>query len=711
MGRMLRQGRSFSGRERNCLFLNTGLNTGNDTRKGLSKGAGYTPDKGRFATISAVSGLDFLDDGRAVALVDWDHDGDVDLWTSNRNAPRLRFLRNDTPCGNHFLALRLVGNGTSSPRDAIGARVEVVTARAKRLKTLRAGEGFLAQSSKWLHFGLGQDDRVEAVTVRWPDGALEKFTGLELDRRYVLRQGPREGVSGTFEEWKRSSPAKVLTARAPELPPQAGAARIPLIPLLTMPKLTYRTLDTSSPDAALRGLPVGQEEGKAVLINLWASWCVPCLRELKEFTEREADIRAAGIDVVALSVDALNDERSDPQRARELLSKLEFPFTAGFATAELVAILQRLHDNLIPLRRPLPVPTSFLVDRSGRLQVIYKGRLVLNQLLEDASHSQKTRSERMERAALRPGSVIEHEEVARAADHSEVKVRYAFAMDMQMGGRSEDAIVQYRELLELEPEFGDAHGNLAGALLERGDTEAAGRHCETALRLDLSNAEAHCNLGRILEARGEPARAAAEFRRALSLRADFPLARESLGLLYFRHGKTEEAALQFERLLESRPDDASALNMLGVISQRQGRVEEALERFRGAVRADPQDANAHSNLGRALLARGDDEAAEGHYRTAVRLDPTNTTALFNLGMLFEKRQELGEAAAWFERALRTRPDFLRAHYRLAVVRARQGKLQEAEAQLERVLELQPDHADARSNLEKLRALIQKQAKE
>ncbi len=81
---------------------------------------------GRFANISAVSGLDFPDDGRAVALVDWDHDGDLDMWLSNRNAPRLRLMRNDTPTGNHYLALRLVGNGTTTNRDAIGARVEVV---------------------------------------------------------------------------------------------------------------------------------------------------------------------------------------------------------------------------------------------------------------------------------------------------------------------------------------------------------------------------------------------------------------------------------------------------------------------------------------------------------------------------------------------------------------------------------------------------------
>ncbi|NIP95060.1 MAG: hypothetical protein GWO24_17080, partial [Akkermansiaceae bacterium] len=204
-GRLMNRGGSLSGHERHRVFLNLGAEPG---------------EPPWFADLSAGSGLDLPDDGRAVALSDWDGDGDVDMWISNRNAPRLRFLRNDFPAGNHFLALRLRGNGTTTNRDAIGARLEVVTAGGRSVRTLRAGEGFLAQSGKELSVGLGDSTTIEKLLVRWPDreGTLEEFTGLSVDGRYEL-------VQGTGEARRRSSGRNGLALRPspPVLPPVSEA--------------------------------------------------------------------------------------------------------------------------------------------------------------------------------------------------------------------------------------------------------------------------------------------------------------------------------------------------------------------------------------------------------------------------------------------------------------------------------------------------------
>ena len=119
---MMDAGRSFSGNERNCFFINLG--------------------NGKFADISGLSGLDFPDDGRAISVTDWDNDGDLDLWITNRTAPRLRLMRNDTKEDNPFISILLKGNGETVNKDAIGARIEIINGKNsekfKQIQTLRA---------------------------------------------------------------------------------------------------------------------------------------------------------------------------------------------------------------------------------------------------------------------------------------------------------------------------------------------------------------------------------------------------------------------------------------------------------------------------------------------------------------------------------------------------------------------------------------------
>ena len=69
---LLRQGRAFSGYERHHCFLNT--------------------RDGRFTDVSAVSGIDYPEDGRGMAYCDWDFDGDLDLWISHRTGPQVRLV-------------------------------------------------------------------------------------------------------------------------------------------------------------------------------------------------------------------------------------------------------------------------------------------------------------------------------------------------------------------------------------------------------------------------------------------------------------------------------------------------------------------------------------------------------------------------------------------------------------------------------------------
>ena len=148
--------------------------------------------------VSAVAGFDFADDGRALAQVDWDRDGRLDVWTVNRSAPRARFLRNQSAADNHFVSFQL--NGNMGNRDAIGARVVLKLADGTELtETLTAGQGYLSQSSKWVHFGLGKRTEIDGVKVYWPvkDLSPEIFRDLQADQHYTLRQGSDSAITKT----------------------------------------------------------------------------------------------------------------------------------------------------------------------------------------------------------------------------------------------------------------------------------------------------------------------------------------------------------------------------------------------------------------------------------------------------------------------------------------------------------------------------------
>jgi len=180
---MLREGRSLAGSKRNQVHINTG-NTGNTEQL--------------FANVSSISGLDSTGDGRGIALSDWDHDGDIDVWMTNRNSPALQFFENQTGADTGD-SIQLELAGTTCNRDAIGARVTVeLESGAKRSQTVRGGQGYRSQSSRRLHIGIGKDDAVKSVSVRWPaPGSEETFTEVAGAGFYRLTEGAAAAESLT----------------------------------------------------------------------------------------------------------------------------------------------------------------------------------------------------------------------------------------------------------------------------------------------------------------------------------------------------------------------------------------------------------------------------------------------------------------------------------------------------------------------------------
>lgn len=586
---LIQTGGSWSGHERNCCFLNTG--------------------QARFANVSGVSGLDFIDDGRCVAPVDWDHDGDLDLWLSARTGPTLRFVRNNGCDSHNFVAFRL--EGTSCNRNAIGARVEITIAGTGKdnpdeeqanketlIRTAHASDGYLSQSSKWIHFGLGNRDLISRVAVRWPGGHTEEFSGVTVNGQFKLRQG--DAVADAWQPPKRSvvlTPSQLDTVKAER------AERIVVRDRIPMPVLRYEELSSGQ---TVETLMAGEDtHAGPVLINLWATWCRPCLAELREFSENADKLREAGIDVVALNVEAAGEAAAEAiPKAREfLVEKLDFPFRAGLATPQLLEEIDVMQEVLISLRPAKgQLPSSFLVDRFGRLRVIYLGKVSVEQLIQDADfvEEQAGSTDAFVPMAGRwlnepnesPQVLIELSRGFYKRGLIDEAFRFG-SLATDLSSRRAISTNARQQLASMFFEFGIEQ-------LTQSQNSKAARNLQQAVRIRPDWAEAHANLGTACRLLDRPVEAKRHFVTAIALNPNLLPPHFGLGMIFLESNRHKDAARHFQTVVELQPQFSEGHHRLGVALLRLSQHQTGLFEIQQAVRLDPLNQEARQNLSKAL---------------------------------------------------------------------------------------------------------------
>ncbi len=156
---------SLNGRERNVLFRNNGNET--------------------FSDVGWVNAADRIEDGRGLAVFDYDNNGSLDLVLRNyRMQTALLANRSDS---HHSVSFDLVG--TRSNRDAVGARLRLRSGDHWQTRVVTTGSGYLSGSSRRVHFGLGDAERIDELVIEWPSGGRSIFTDLGVDGMYTIHEG------------------------------------------------------------------------------------------------------------------------------------------------------------------------------------------------------------------------------------------------------------------------------------------------------------------------------------------------------------------------------------------------------------------------------------------------------------------------------------------------------------------------------------------
>lgn len=140
---------------------------------------------GTFVEIATAAGLVDSGQGRGVACVDFDRDGDLDIFISNNEwlADTEVFYTNNLGGDNHYLDVKLVSGDTNT--SCVGARIEVTGGGRTQIREIRAGNQYVSQGPAEAHFGLGNTTTVD-VLVRWPDGTQTNMVGVAADQLLTI---------------------------------------------------------------------------------------------------------------------------------------------------------------------------------------------------------------------------------------------------------------------------------------------------------------------------------------------------------------------------------------------------------------------------------------------------------------------------------------------------------------------------------------------
>jgi tetratricopeptide (TPR) repeat protein len=269
-----------------------------------------------------------------------------------------------------------------------------------------------------------------------------------------------------------------------------------------------------------------------------------------------------------------------------------------------------------------------------------------------------------------------------------------------------DTETLYRTTISRNPQSWMAHNNLGVALSKMGGrTEEAIDEYRAALRIKPDYAEPHNNLATVYSREGRMPEAMAEVQEALRIQPDYPEAQVDLGsFLAHMPGRLTDAIAEYQAALRLKPNHAEAHNDLGLaLLDTPGRLRDAIAEFETAVKLEPDNARMHDNLAGALArVPGRLPEAIAEVQAALEIVPDDPQAHDFLGRsLSQMPGRLPDAIAEFETALRLAPNYAQAHNDLGVVLLYvPGRRADAVAEFRAALSLNPTDPQAQSNLQR-----------
>ncbi|RKU27649.1 hypothetical protein C6499_11610 [Candidatus Poribacteria bacterium] len=275
------------------------------------------------------------------------------------------------------------------------------------------------------------------------------------------------------------------------------------------------------------------------------------------------------------------------------------------------------------------------------------------------------------------------------------------------------AIAKFRESINLEPIFTEAHYELGKAHFEVGNLEAAKDAAEEALKLRYQYPSAQKLLvdikkryyynGEIYFNREEYARAISEFQKAVEIDPDFKGAHRFVGEAYLKLGDLEKAEKGAREALRIHPNYELAQGLLEKIKQKHKEdgddyrkkkaFPEALTSYQQAIRIDNKYKEAYHNLGILYRRMKKYDKAITAYQRVIDIDERSHVTYSDFSFVYRDIGETAKAVDLLKRAIAIKPDYQRAYYNLADTYFEMENLQDASEKVLEALRLDDNDQD------------------
>jgi len=479
----------------------------------------------------------------------------------------VRVLQNNCAGSNHAIAFHL--RGVESNRDAIGARIRV----DRQTKWIDCGSGFLSQHSKRVIFGMAGASLAVDVEVKWPTGAVQRFSNLAAGSTYFIVEGSAEITSKAFREPRRM----------PSTPVEANNE------LLLEDTWFLEPIPLPEPQ---RG------PGLLIVSDEFLSQPADRRRQFEIFRRYLFDWRTTLSLPMALLLNAAGE-------AEKVYAR---PPTDALVQEDLRRLTNRKPSDSLPFEGFYVTPPhrDFFKFGAAFLWAGYPEQALpyLQQVLRQTP--------------------------------ANARVFTLTGQIHLLAGRTDAAEKAFREGVRYEDKNAEAWSGLADVLDARGDTAGALKLYEKAAALKPDLVPTLLNAGLAAAKLDQQAKAEGWFRQALQKEPKSPEAANGLGLALAKQGDSTGALKYFQSAIAERRDYSAAVNNLAAVYLQQGKTDDAIAAFEYGIRVAPDEDILYLNLGRVYARLGEFPKARQVMERLLSRKPGNATAMGALQELSDR---------------------------------------------------------------------------